>query len=159
MGAERRLEELGLVLPPAPQPRGSYVPAVVHGALCFIAGQLPFDENGEVALSGKLGREVSVEQGQQGARLATLNALAAAAATVGRLDAIERVVRVTGYVNSSEDFAEQHLVVNGASDLLRELFGDQGTHARTSIGVNALPLGAAVEVELVVAVRSTGSMT
>lgn len=156
MGAQQRLDELGLTLPPAPQPRGSYVPALVHGGLCFMAGQLPFDDHGDVAVTGKLGGDVSLEEGQRAARLAVLNALSAAAATLGGLDAIERVVRLTGYVNSTDDFAEQHLVVNGASDLLRDIFGDEGTHARTSIGLNALPLGAAVEVELILAVRSTG---
>lgn len=156
MGAEERLEQLAVSLPAVPEPRGSYVPAVVHGGLCFVAGQLPFVD-GEVAYRGKLGRDVSVQDGQQAAETAVLNALAAARGTVGSLDRVARVVRLTGYVNSSDDFAEQHLVVNGASDLLGRIFGDEGAHARTSIGLNALPLGAAVEIELILAL--TGELT
>lgn len=152
MGFEKRLEELGLELPAAPEARGTYVPVVVHDGLCFVAGQLPFHD-GVVAYPGRLGLDLSVEEGQQAAALAALNALAAVRATLGTLDCVARVVRVTGYIKSTDDFAEQHVVVNGASDLLRNLFGEHGAHARTSIGLNALPLGAAVEIEIVLAIK------
>ncbi len=152
MGAEQRIAELGLTLPDAPQPRGSYVPVVIHNGFCFAAGQLPF-RDGEVAYRGKLGAEVSVDEARKAAELAVLNALAACRAAVGSLDEFQRVVRLTGYVNSTDDFAEQHVVVNGASDLLRDVFGEAGAHARTSIGLNALPLGAAVEIEIILAVK------
>lgn len=152
MAAEQRLQELGITLPVAPLPRGSYVPALIHGSLCFAAGQLPL-RDGDVAYRGKLGRDVSVEEGKKASRIAVLNALAACRAAVHTLDDFVRVVRLTGYVNSADDFTEQHLVVNGASDVLHEIFGENGAHARTSIGLNALPLGAAVEIEIILALK------
>lgn len=154
MAAEGRLAELGLSLSEAPLPRGSYVPALIHGGFCFASGQLPF-RGGIVAYPGKLGLDVSVEEGQKAAQLAVLNALAACRAAVGSLDDFAGVVRLTGYVNGTDDFAEQHVVVNGASDLLRDIFGEAGAHARTSIGLNALPLGAAVEIEIILAVKGS----
>lgn len=151
MGAEARLAELGLSLPPAPPPMAIYVPAVRVGELLFISGQLPL-QDGQVAYTGKVGREVGVEQGQRAARLATLNALAAARAEVGSLDKIACVARLVGHVASAEGFTDQHLVVNGASQLLGDVFGEAGRHARLALGAFELPLRASVEIELILAV-------
>ena len=146
---EGRLRALGLELPPVATPAGNYVPAVRAGSLVFTAGQVPF-EGGELRLTGKVGDAVSMEEAQRAARVCALNALAAAAAEAGGLDRISRVVKVVGYVASAPGFNGQPQVMNGASDLLGEVFGDAGRHARTAVGVSELPLNAPVEVELVV---------
>jgi len=146
MPIDDRLKELNLTLPPLPKPLASYVPAVITGHLLVISGQVPI-ENGKIVQPGKLGRELSVKQGQQLARLCVLNGLAAAKQALGSLDRIRRVVRVAGYVASADGFQQQPAVVNGASDLLVEIFGENGRHARVAIGVNELPLGCGVEVE------------
>ena len=146
MPIDDRLKELNLTLPPLPKPLASYVPAVITGNLLVISGQVPI-EKGKIVQPGKLGRELSVKQGQQLARLCVLNGLAAAKQALGSLDRIRRVVRVAGYVASADGFQQQPAVVNGASDLLVEIFGENGRHARVAIGVNELPLGCGVEVE------------
>ena len=146
---EARLRELGHDLPPVPQPAGSYVPATRAGALVFTAGQVPF-KAGELAKTGKVGDAVTLEEAQEAARLCALNALAAAAAVAGGLDNISRIVKVTGFVASAQGFNGQPQVLNGASDLLGEVFGDAGLHARSAVGVAELPLDAPVEIELVV---------
>ena len=146
---ENRLRELGLELPAVPNPAGSYVPAVRTGSLLFTAGQLPF-ENGELRLKGKVGDGVTSEEARTAARLCALNALAAVAAEAGGLSNVRRVVKVTGFVASAPGFNSQPAVLNGASDLLGEIFGEAGTHVRSAVGVAELPLGAPVEVELIV---------
>lgn len=151
MSAERRLAELGLVLPEAPRPVAAYVPAVQSGNLLFTAGQLPFRE-GKVAYTGKVGGAVSAEDGYAAARLCALNCLAVARAALGSLDRVTQVVKVSGFVNSAPGFTAQAKVLNGASDLLVDVFGDAGRHARAAVGVAELPLDAAVEVEMVFAV-------
>lgn len=148
-----RLRDLGYELPPVPKPAGSYVPATRSGVLIFTAGQLPF-RDGDLAFSGKVGYGVSVDDAQEAARLCALNALAAAAAEAGGLDEIARVIKVTGYVASAPGFEGQPQVLNGASDLIGGVFGDAGLHARSAVGVAELPLGAPVEVEIVVEARS-----
>lgn len=149
---EQRLADLGLELPPVPRPAGSYVPATRTGNLIFTAGQVPL-EDGELRLTGKVGGAVSVEEAQHAARLCILNALAAAASEAGGLANIRRIVKVTGYVASAPGFNGQPQVLNGASDLLGEVFGEEaGQHARTAVGVAELPLDAPVEIELVVEV-------
>ncbi len=145
---EDRLRASGYELPTVPQPGGSYVPATRAGALLFTAGQLPFKEGG-LLYTGKVGREVSVEDAKEAARLCALNALAAVKSEVG-LENVRRIAKVTGYVASAEGFTGQPEVMNGASDLIGYLFGGSGLHARTAVGVAELPLGAPVEVELVV---------
>ena len=152
-GPTSRLGDLGYDLPEVPQPAGSYVPAVSTGSLIFTAGQLPF-RGGSLLHTGKVGDTVGVEEAQDAARLCALNALAAVAAEVGSLDEIIRVVKVTGYVASANGFTRQPEVLNGASHLLGELFGEAGKHARSAVGVAELPLNAPVEVEVVVAVGS-----
>lgn len=150
MTVEDRLNALGLTLPAVVRPLASYVPAVRSGYLVFTAGQVPLVE-GALPVSGQVGGAVTVEQGQEMARICALNALAAVT-TVADLDRVTRIVKVVGFVASTPDFTGQPAVVNGASDLLKEVFGDAGAHARSAVGVTALPLGAPVEVELVVEV-------
>jgi enamine deaminase RidA (YjgF/YER057c/UK114 family) len=150
MSASARLGQLGIVLPEVVAPLASYVPAVRTGNLVFTAGQLPM-EAGKLAGTGKVGAEVSPEEGKAMARICALNALAAVNSLVG-IDAVARVVKVVGFVASAPGFHGQPSVVNGASDLLVEVFGDKGAHARSAVGVSELPLDAPVEVELIVEV-------
>lgn len=144
-----RLRELGHELPEVPAPAGSYVPATRSGNLIFTAGQVPF-KDGALPLTGKVGDTVSSEEAHDAARLCALNALAAAASEAGGLDNIRRVVKVTGFVASAAGFNGQPQVINGASDLLGQVFGDAGLHARSAVGVAELPLGSPVEVEIIV---------
>ncbi|MGB9920105.1 MAG: RidA family protein [Moorellales bacterium] len=151
MKTEERLRQLGLELPEPARPVANYVPAVRAGNLVFVSGQLCLVK-GEVRYRGKVGAELTVEQGYEAARLATLNALAVLRAELGDLDRVRRVVRIFGAVNSAPGFNRQPQVVNGASDLLVEVFGEAGRHARTAVGVSELPMDSAVEVELTVEV-------
>ena len=151
MTIEKRMEELGLALPIAAAPAGNYVPTVLAGNLLFTSGQIPRATDGLV--TGVVGRDLSVEQGQEAARLCCLAGLAAARQELGSLDRIERVVKVNGFVRSAPDFGDQPKVVNGASDLLVEIFGDAGRHARAALGTNELPLNVAVEIDFVFLVR------
>src|SRR5881409_4222099 len=152
MSYERKLNELHLELPLPPQPLATYVPAVQAGDLLFLSGVLPM-RDGQLAFSGKLGRDLTVEQGMEAARLALLNALAIAKQELGTLDRITRVVKVVGYVASAEGFVQQPQVLNGASDLLVEIFGDAGRHARLALGAAELPLNMAIELELILQVH------
>lgn len=149
---EERLAELGLHLPQVAAPLAAYVPAVRSGNLVFVSGQLPMVD-GQLQLAGKVGADVTVEQAKGLAQRCALNGLAAAAEAAGGLEKIVRVVKVVGYVACEPAFIQQPLVVNGASELLGYVIGDAGKHARVAIGVAALPLGAPVEVELVVEVE------
>ena len=146
-----RLAELGLTLPEAAAPVAAYVPVVVAGGLAHVSGQLPFVAGKLVR--GRLGEDVSLEEGYAAARACGLMLIAQLKAALGSLDRIERVVKLGGYVNSAADFNDQPKVVNGASELMVAVFGDAGKHARSAVGVPALPLGAAVEVDAIVAVR------
>ena len=145
---EARLRELGYELPAVPEPGGAYVPATRAGTLIFTAGQVPF-ERGDLHHTGKVGNAVGLEEARQAARICALNALAAAAAEAGGLNKIRRIVKVTGFVASAPDFNDQPQVINGASELIGEVFGEAGLHARSAVGVAELPLNAPVEVELV----------
>jgi len=150
---EGRLKELAIELPQAAAPVANYVPTVRSGDLLFVAGQI-CQWQGERRFLGKLGREISLEQGQQAARLCALNILAQAKAALGGdLDRVLRCVRLGAFINSTDDFTQQPQVANGASDLMVEVLGDAGRHARAAVGVNALPGGVAVEVEAVFEVR------
>ena len=142
-----RLEKMGLTLPPPPKPAGAYVPAVRTGNLIYVAGQLPFVD-GELKYIGKIGAELTLEQGYEAARICALNALSIIHAEVGTLDRISQMVRLAGFVSSAGGFTDQPQVVNGASEFLAEIFEDRGRHARIALGVAELPLGAAVELEL-----------
>jgi enamine deaminase RidA (YjgF/YER057c/UK114 family) len=141
-----RLESLGYGLPPAPKPQGSYVPAVRTGNLVFIAGQLPL-RDGRLIYKGKVGKDLDLEAGREASRICFLNALAALGSIGLSPDQVTRVVRLGGFVQCVDGFADQPKVLNGASDLCQALFGDRGLHARAAVGVQALPLDAAVEVE------------
>jgi enamine deaminase RidA (YjgF/YER057c/UK114 family) len=141
-----RLEALGLALPPPPKPQGSYVPAVRTGNLVYIAGQLPM-RDGQLLFKGQVGRDLDIAQGQEAARICFVNALAALAFAGCTPDRITRVIRLGGFVQCPEGFSDQPKVINGASDLCQSLFGDKGLHARAAVGVHALPLNAAVELE------------
>ena len=151
MSIDARLEELGIALPQAAAPVAAYVPVVVAGGLAHVSGQLPFVE-GEL-VKGRLGEGVSVEQGVVAARACGLMILAQLKAALGSLDRVERVVKLGVFVNSAADFTEQPKVANGASELMAEVFGDSGKHARSAVGVPVLPLGVAVEIDAIVAVR------
>ncbi|WP_407688973.1 RidA family protein [Mycobacterium sp. HUMS_1102779] len=150
MSASARLDQLGITLPEAVAPLAAYVPAVRTGNLVYTSGQLPV-QAGELAGTGKVGAEVTPEEAKAMARVCALNALAAVHALVG-IDAVTRVVKVVGFVASAGGFNGQPGVVNGASELLAEVFGDSGAHARSAVGVAELPLDAPVEVELIVEV-------
>lgn len=145
-----RLKELGITLPPARAPMANYVPARRVGNLIYTAGQV--SGTAEREIKGKLGQELSVEQGREAARLCALNCLAALLTVVDSLDSVKQVGRVGAFVNSAAGFNQQPSVANGASDLFVEIFGEAGRHARTAVGVNELPAGFAVEVELIVEV-------
>ena len=151
MSWSERLAELGIELPGVAAPVAAYVPAVRSGGQVFTSGQLPFVA-GALAATGKVGAEVAPEEAKRHARTCALNALAAVHALVG-IDEVVRVVKVTGFVASAEGFTGQPGVVNGASELLGEVFGAAGAHARSAVGVAELPLGAPVEVELIVELR------
>lgn len=153
MSVAERLAALGLTLPEVVPPLASYQPAVRSGAYVFTSGQLPMVD-GKLAATGKVGAEVSPEQARDLARICALNALAAVRSVAGDLDRIARVVKVVGFVASAPDFTGQPAVVNGASDLLGELLGDKGVHARSAVGVAVLPLDAPVEVELQVELQA-----
>lgn len=152
MALQDRLRSLGLTLPPAPAPVASYVPAVRTGNLVYTSGQIP-TVSGELRYRGLLGLDLSEDEGREAARIAALNALAAIG-TAADLDSIRQIVRLTGYVASEDGFTGQPEVINGASDLLIELFGENGRHSRAAVGVAALPLGAAVEIDLIVEVEA-----
>jgi enamine deaminase RidA (YjgF/YER057c/UK114 family) len=151
---EERLAALGLTLPAVAPPGGSYVPALRTGSYVYTAGQLPFVD-GKLPTTGKVGAEVSVEEARDLARLCALNALAAAAQAAGGLSVITRIVKVVGFVASAPSFTAQPQVINGASDLLTEVFGDAGQHARSAVGVAVLPLDTPVEVELIAEVATS----
>ena len=150
---EARLARLKVALPAAASPAANYLPFVLHDGLLWISGQLPLTPGG-LACRGKLGDDVTIEQGKDAARLCAINVLAQAKAALhGDLERIEKVVRITGFVASASHFCDQHLVLNGASDFLAEALGARGRHARAAVGTTSLPLDAAVEVDAIIAVR------
>lgn len=152
MNASMRLKELGISLPPVVRPVAAYVPAVRSGDLVYVSGQLPMVDGRPLAV-GKVGAEVDERLGKDAARACAINALAALAEAAGGIDAVARIVKVTGFVASAPGFTGQPGVINGASELLREVFGPAGEHARAAVGVAELPLGVPVEVELIAEVR------
>ena len=145
---DAKLKKMGIVLPALARPVAAYVPAMTVGNLLFTSGQLPFVD-GTLALTGKVGQEVSPEDAVEMARICALNGLAAANSVLGSLDKVLRVVKVTGFVSSAPDFFGQPQVLNGASEVLEEIFGQRGHHARAAVGVAALPLNSPVEVDLI----------
>ena len=149
---ESKLVELKLVLPEIPKPVAAYIPAKQSGKFVFTAGQLPIVK-GELISKGMLGQDVQIDEANKAARICTLNALAAIKGVIGDLDRIKQIVRVVGYVASVPTFTQQPAVVNGASELLLEIFGENGKHARSAVGMAVLPLNASVEIELTVEVE------
>jgi enamine deaminase RidA (YjgF/YER057c/UK114 family) len=149
--ADRKLAELGLVLPEPPVAAGAYVPCVVHHGLVYVSGQLAI-EGGRVVYAGRLGSDLGIEDGQKAAALAARNALAQLKRELGDLDRVSRCLKLTGYVAAVDGFTGHAAVINGASDLIYQVFGERGRHARAALGVSSLPLGSAVEIEFLFAV-------
>jgi enamine deaminase RidA (YjgF/YER057c/UK114 family) len=145
---EARLKSLGVELPPVPAPAANYVPFVISGRQIFVSGQIPVTPEG-VKYVGKVGREISVEDGQKAAMICAINILAILKSAAGDLDKIGRIVKLVGFVNGAPDFIEPQKIVNGASDFLVAVLGEKGRHARSAIGVGTLPFGVAVEVEAI----------
>lgn len=148
---EARLVELGVTLPTPNAPAANYVPTVLSGSHLFISGQLPM-RDGKLAFAGQLGADVEIDDGRAAAKLCAIHLLAQAKSALGELDRIVRIVKIVGFVNSAAGFGDQPKVINGASDFLVEVLGDRGRHARSAVGVAALPFGAAVEIEAVIEV-------
>lgn len=149
---EQRLQELGITLPASPEPRFTYIPCNQTGNLIYLSGQ-DCRINGELMYEGKVGREVTIEQGQAAARQTIINCLAVMKGYLGDLDRVVKIVKMLGFVNSAPGFGDQPYVINGASDLLVAVFGEQGKHARSAIGTSDLPFHTPVEIELIVEVR------
>lgn len=147
-----RLKELGIELPPVPKPVAAYVPAVRHGDMLLLSGQIPL-RDGKVQITGQVGFVRKLEEAQEAARICTLNAIAVGADAAGGVDNLAGVLKVVVYVASHEGFTDQHLVANGASNLLRDIFGEAGRHARAAVGVAELPLNSSVEVDVTFLVR------
>jgi len=145
---EERLRELGISLPSVPAPLGAYVPCVRTGNLLFLSGMLPLRE-GKLLHTGKLGQSVSLEEGREDARQAAVNALSIVRAHLGSLDKVVRCVKLNGYVASAADFTDQPKVLNAASELLSEVFGEKGRHARVAVGVAVLPIDSPVEIDFI----------
>lgn len=148
-----RMEEAGITLPPCPTPAGSYAPGRIHGTQVFVSGQTPTRDGAPVYI-GRVGADLTVEEAYDAARLAALNCLAGLEAVCGDLRRVRNILKVNGYVAASEEFVDQPSVVNGASDLLREIFGEDGVHARIAIGVYTLPGGTPVEIEFIASLRT-----
>jgi enamine deaminase RidA (YjgF/YER057c/UK114 family) len=152
MQAEARLKEMGIKLPPAVTPVANYVPAVRTGNLVFLSGHGPFKEDGSL-ITGKVGSELTAEQGYEAARRVAVGLLGSLKAEIGDLEKVKRVVKVLGLVNCPSDFTDQPKVINGASDFLVEVFGARGKHARSAVGTNALPMNISVEIEMIVEIE------
>jgi enamine deaminase RidA (YjgF/YER057c/UK114 family) len=148
MSPEDKLKDLGIELPEAPNPLGSYIPVLRIRNLVFLSGMLPLIQ-GRLTRQGKVGKEISLDEAREDARVATVNALSVLKAHIVSLDKVKRCVKITGYVASEPDFVEQPRVLNAASDLLFEIFGERGRHVRSAVGVNVLPLNSPLEIEFI----------
>jgi len=148
MSPEERLINLGIKLPEAPKPLGSYVPSVQTGNLFYLSGILPLI-NGKLIRTGRVGESVSLDEAREDAKTATINALSVLKSNIGNLDKVKRCIKINGYIASAPDFTEQPNVLNAASDLIFEVFGEAGRHARAAVGVNVLPLNSPVEIEFI----------
>ena len=150
---EKRLKDLGINIPNAPKPAGSYVPIVLTGKLAFVSGQIPI-KDGQVVYQGKVGDTQSIDDAQEAAKLCVINGLAQIEAYCGTLDNLEKIIKISGFVNSTKDFTEHPKVINAASDLLMKIFDEKGRHSRIAIGVSSLPLNATVEIDMVVEIAN-----
>ncbi|OGW43142.1 MAG: hypothetical protein A2Y66_07575 [Nitrospirae bacterium RBG_13_41_22] len=148
MSPEDKLKQLGVQLPEVPTPLGSYVPCVQTGNLVFLSGILPLRE-GKLTRTGRVGENIRLDEAKEDAKTAVLNALSVLKVNIGSLDKVKRCIKITGYVASAPDFTEQPKVLNAASDLIFEIFGEKGRHARAAVGVNVLPLNSPVEIEFI----------
>jgi enamine deaminase RidA (YjgF/YER057c/UK114 family) len=148
MSHEKKLQELGITLPEIPAPLGSYIPIVQTGNLLFLSGILPLVK-GKLVHQGCVGQDINLDEAREDAKTATINALSILKSHIGSLDKVKKCVRITGYISSASHFTEQPKVLNAASDLLFEVFGESGRHARSAVGVNILPLNASLEIEFV----------
>ena len=148
MSPEDKLKELGIELPEAPSPLGSYVPVIRTGNLVFLSGILPFVD-GNLLRQGKVGEDITIDDAREDTKRVVMNALAVLRSHIGSLNTVKRCIKITGYIASSPDFTEQPRVLNAASDLLYDIFGEAGRHARAAIGVTVLPLNAPVEIEFI----------
>ena len=148
MSPEDRLKELGIELPEAPSPLGSYVPIIRTGNLVFLSGILPLVQ-GKLLRQGRVGEDITIDDAREDAKRVVMNALAVLRSHIGSLNTVKRCIKITGYIASSPDFTEQPKVLNAASDLLHEIFGEAGRHARAAVGVTVLPLNASVEIEFI----------
>ncbi|WP_268543225.1 RidA family protein [Candidatus Nitrosotenuis cloacae] len=146
---EQKLKELGITLPVPPKPAGSYIPVVRSGNLAFVSGQIPM-QDGKVVFTGKVPTERTVDEARQAAKLCAVNILAQLKANIGSLDKVSKIVRVSGFVNSAQDFTEHPKIINAASDLFFEIFGENGKHSRIAVGVSSLPLNSTVEIDMTV---------
>jgi|TARA_B100001540_G_scaffold316942_1_gene348274 enamine deaminase RidA (YjgF/YER057c/UK114 family) len=150
---KKRLKDLGISIPNAPKPAGSYVPVVLTGKLAFVSGQIPI-KDGQVVYQGKVGDTQSIDDAQEAAKLCVINGLAQIEAYCGTLDNLEKIIKISGFVNSTKDFTEHPKVINAASDLLMKIFDEKGRHSRIAIGVSSLPLNATVEIDMVVEIAN-----
>ncbi len=149
---EDKIKELGCILPETPKPLAAYIPAIKTGDYVYTSGQVPYAE-GELKYAGKIGFDLSIEEGQKAAELCALNALSAIKSVIGDLNKIEQIIKVTVFVNSADAFTDQPKVANGASEFLGKIFGEAGKHVRSAVGVNELPVDSAVEIEMIVKVK------
>lgn len=145
---DERLKSLGITLPTPPKPAGSYIPVVISGNMAFVSGQIPM-QDGKVAYTGKVPTERTIEDAQSAAKICAVNILAQLKANLGSLDKISKIVRVSGFVNSASDFTEHPKIINAASDLFFEIFGEKGKHSRIAVGVSSLPLNSTVEIDMI----------
>ena len=149
---ENKINELGFNLPEPPKPLAAYIPAILNGNLVITAGQIPI-KDGKILYSGKVGKDLSEDEGRKAAEICALNCLSAVKGVIGDLNKIEQVIKLTVYVNSADGFTNQPGVANGASELIERIFGRKGSHVRSAVGVNELPKNCAVEIEMIVKVR------
>lgn len=145
---EEKLNKIGLKIPPAPKPLAAYIPAIKVGNLVFTSGQVPIAD-GKIVYEGKVGKDLTEDEARKAAELCLVNCLSAVKSIIGNLDNIKRIVKLTVFVNSANDFTAQPIVANGASELLEKIFGENGKHVRSAVGVNELPLNSAVEIEMI----------
>ena len=149
---EEKISQLGFTLPAAPKPLASYIPAVKAGNLVFTAGQLPI-KDGSLVFKGKLGKDLSEDEGKKAAQLCVLNCLSAIKAVIGDLDNIEQIIKLTVFVSSAVGYRDQPKIANGASDFLAQVFGDNGKHARSAVGVSELPMNSPIEIDMIVKIK------
>jgi len=145
---DEKLKTLGITLPTPPKPAGSYIPVVISGNLAFVSGQIPM-QDGKIAYTGKVPTERTIEDAQSAAKICAVNILAQLKANLGSLDKISKILRVSGFVNSTGDFTEHPKIINAASDLFFEIFGEKGKHSRIAVGVSSLPLNSTVEIDMI----------